>query len=106
MEKTIVFNEPFNSKVIARQTLGRTRSDNTEYIELVDVGFNTLIRYYRNKVRNVYTKYATSCNEIKMNDRYIDDAITSIWGQRTVNIKQQMTENKNLKQVAYIEKRD
>ena len=41
-----------------------------------------------------------------MNDRYIDDAITSIWSQRTVNIKQQMTENKNLKQVAYIEKRD
>ena len=106
LEKTIVFNEPFNSKVIARQTLGRTRSDNTEYIELVDVGFNTLIRYYRNKVRNVYMKYATSCNEIKMNDRYIDDAITSIWSQRTVNIKQQMTENKNLKQVAYIEKRD
>lgn len=64
---TVVLAEPFKSEVLARQTLGRTRDDNTTYIEIVDTGFSQLNKYYLHK-RPVFAKYATSCTEINMKD--------------------------------------
>ena len=39
LKVTVVLAEPFRSEVLARQTLGRTRDDNTYYIDCVDDGF-------------------------------------------------------------------
>lgn len=61
LEMVILLNEPFKFVGTTIQTLGRTRDDNTVYIEFVDTGFNDLIRYYRLK-QKVFSKYATSCN--------------------------------------------
>ena len=63
LKMTVVINEPFKSHVLARQTLGRTRADNTFYIDCVDLGFNQLRRYYNYK-RPVFDEYALSCSEI------------------------------------------
>ena len=54
MHTTKILNEPFNSPVLARQTLGRTRANNTLYIDVVDTGFRTLMIYYRNKIKISY----------------------------------------------------
>lgn len=70
LKLTIVLAEPFKSEVTARQTLGRTRDKDTEYIELVDIGFSQCSKYYSHK-KPVFLKYAISCREIVMKPEYI-----------------------------------
>ena len=41
--------EPFKSRVLAQQTLGRTRSDNTLYKDIVDTGFYYTKKFYEHK---------------------------------------------------------
>lgn len=72
LKLTIVLAEPFKSEVLARQTLGRTRDNGTEYIELVDYGFPQCSKYYNQK-KSVFLKYALSCREISMKRDYIED---------------------------------
>lgn len=67
LKYSIVLAEPFKSEVLARQTLGRTRDPNTTYIELVDVGFRQLMKYYTAK-KPIFAKYAASCKNIDVND--------------------------------------
>lgn len=64
---TIVLAEPFKSEVLARQTLGRTRADNTQYIEAVDYSFGQIRRFYNHKLP-IFDKYATSCEEERYNN--------------------------------------
>lgn len=65
LKMTIVLAEPFKSEVLARQTLGRTRADNTFYIDIVDRGFAQINKFYYYK-KDTFKKYALSCEEIKM----------------------------------------
>ena len=67
LEKTIVLAEPFKSPVLARQTLGRTRANNTQYIDIVDNSFVQTRRFYNQKYP-IFDKYATSCDEVRLND--------------------------------------
>ena len=62
LKMTIVLAEPFKSEIIARQTLGRTRDDNTLYIELVDLGFKYIKKFYFDKLP-VFNKYATDVSD-------------------------------------------
>lgn len=62
LKVTIVLAEPFRSDILARQTLGRTRDDNTQYIELVDVGFLYTKKFYLAKLP-VFNKYATDVSD-------------------------------------------
>lgn len=62
LKMTIVLAEPFKSEIIARQTLGRTRDDNTIYIELVDLGFKYIKKFYFDKLP-VFNKYATDVSD-------------------------------------------
>lgn len=71
LKLTVVLAEPFKSEILARQTLGRTRDNDTEYIELVDIGFSQCSKYYSYK-KPIFLKYALSCREIMMKQDYID----------------------------------
>lgn len=71
LEMTVVLAEPFKSKITARQTLGRTRSDNTLYVDVIDEGFIYLKRYYVAK-QETFNKYASSCTEIRIKDAELD----------------------------------
>lgn len=71
LECTVVLAEPFKSEVLARQTLGRTRSNNTLYIEVVDTGFNQILKYYYYK-KPIFEKYALSCTEINIKQNELD----------------------------------
>ena len=59
---TVVVAEPFKSEVLCRQTLGRTRDKDTVYIELVDLGFKYLKKYYNHKLP-ILNKYALSVSD-------------------------------------------
>ena len=59
---TVVLAEPFKSEIIARQTLGRTRDPNTLYIELVDMGFQSIKNFYFHKLP-VFNKYASDVSD-------------------------------------------
>lgn len=63
--------EPFKSEVLAQQTLGRCRTDNTSYIDVVDNGFYFTKNYYSAK-KKVFSKYAKSCKDIVMSDDELD----------------------------------
>lgn len=64
---TVVIAEPFKSEVLARQTLGRTRDNNTLYIDTVDEDFRQCSRYYYHKT-HVFKKYAKECSEIRLTE--------------------------------------
>ena len=62
LKMTILVAEPFKSEVLARQTLGRTRDRDTMYVELVDMGFKQIKKFYYNKLA-IFNKYATSTSD-------------------------------------------
>lgn len=70
LKLTIVLAEPFRSAVIAAQSLGRTRGYDTDYIEIVDTGFNRLKQYYKDK-QKIFNKLALSNQTIHMRDEDI-----------------------------------
>ena len=63
LKMTIVLAEPFKSEIIARQTLGRTRDNNTMYIELVDLGFKYIKKFYFDKLP-IFNKYALDVSDM------------------------------------------
>ena len=67
LKYSVVLAEPFKSEVLARQTLGRTRDNDTVYIELVDVGFKQLNAYYNAK-KSVFNKYASECKNMNVDN--------------------------------------
>lgn len=74
---TVVLAEPFKSLVLARQTLGRCRDDNTLYIDVVDAScYRTKI--YNKSKRNTFMEYAKTCKEIWVEDDSLDRKYNAI----------------------------
>lgn len=68
LKMTIVLAEPFKSEILARQTLGRTRDNNTIYIEMVDLGFIYTRKFYTSKI-STFNKYAKDVSDMTI-DKY------------------------------------
>ena len=64
---TIVLAEPFKSPVVARQTLGRCRADNTLYIDCTDISCYRTKLYSKQK-KSTFLQYAKSCRETFLDD--------------------------------------
>ena len=74
---TVVLAEPFKSHVLARQTLGRCRADNTLYIDCVDISCYRTKMYY-NKKKPVFMQYAKSCKEVFMDDDQLENKFQQV----------------------------
>lgn len=86
LRATIVLAEPFRSTVLARQTLGRCREDNTVYLDFVDNGFFFTKKYYKIK-KPVFTQYAKSYHDTPLSDSEIfakSDAIRRKYKEQKV----------------------
>ena len=94
LELTILLNEPFKSQVYARQTLGRTRAQDTKYIEVVDIGFEA-IRYYYNSKKKIFKKYAKSMSEIRLSDFELNNRLSEIATEQREALEKQY-KNPNL----------
>lgn len=81
LKLTIVLAEPFKSEIQARQSLGRTRDPNTTYLELVDVGFTQIRRFYNYKLP-IMNKYALSVTDDSMSSYEIDRRYQNIMKNR------------------------
>lgn len=79
--------EPFKSEVLAKQTLGRCREDNTLYIDVIDTGFFFTKKYYEAK-KPIFSVYAKSCKDIYMSDDELETR--SIGIQNKYNTKKVM----------------
>ncbi len=77
LKVVLLLDEPFSSEVIARQTLGRLRDNDTIYIEAVDVGFNACRNFY-NKKKPVFAKYAKDCQQTKISDNELEERYNRI----------------------------
>lgn len=84
LKVTVVLAEPFRSEVLTRQTLGRTRADNTYYIDCVDNGFYYCKKYYNSK-KPLFNKYATKCTDIIMSDIEINDKKNKLLSPPTIS---------------------
>ena len=83
LKATVLLAAPVGSEVLARQTLGRTRAENTTYIEVVDIGFNAIRNYYFKKLK-IFKKYATKCSNIMLNDHLIEEKYNELyWNYNT-----------------------
>ena len=72
LQRTVILAEPFKSEILARQTLGRTRANNTEYVEVVDTGFKMINKWFLTK-KPIFKKYALSCKIINVSNRDLDN---------------------------------
>lgn len=81
LKMVFVLAEPFKSEVLARQTLGRTRDDDTFYIEIVDDGFAPIKRYYNEK-KPIFKRYACSTSEIILSEKELDERVSKILEKR------------------------
>ena len=79
--ETVNLAEPFKSRVLAQQTLGRTRDNDTIYKDIVDISFPQTRRFYTFK-RPVFMKYATECNEVNLRDAELDARYNAIMKER------------------------
>jgi hypothetical protein len=86
LKVAVILGEPFKSKVIARQILGRTRDDNTFLIELVDMGFYKIKQWYYSKLPT-YQKYAIDTREVLMRQVEIDERAFAIEDARDFKIR-------------------
>lgn len=81
LKMVVVLAEPFRSKVLAKQTLGRTRDKDTYYIEVVDTGFKPITSYFNDK-KEIYSKYALSVSVVDMKDDILDEKYNRILDSR------------------------
>lgn len=81
LKMTVVLAEPFKSESLARQTLGRTRDDNTYYIDIVDIGFSQIRKYYNEK-KLIFDKYAKETSEMILSDNELDGRVENILKRR------------------------
>ena len=91
LKMTIVLAEPFKSEILARQTLGRTRDNNTLYVELVDLGFKYCRKYYNAKLP-VFNKYAQDVSdtlidsyELNRRNQLLEDERTH-WQRQAIHL--------------------
>jgi rRNA pseudouridine-1189 N-methylase Emg1 (Nep1/Mra1 family) len=82
LKMTIVLAEPFKSEIIARQTLGRTRDPKTVYIELVDMGFRYIQKFYFYKLPT-FKKYASDVSDTVIDSYELQRRATNIRKERT-----------------------
>ena len=92
--ETVVLAEPFKSKVLAQQTFGRTRADNTVYKDIVDTGFFFTKRFYEQK-KPVFMKYATDCKEVTLRNKELDERANAIIEKRQKLIQPMIFEDDN-----------
>jgi hypothetical protein len=85
LKMTVVLAEPFKSDIIARQTLGRTRDDNTMYIEMVDMGFRYTMKYYYAKQR-VFNTYAKDVSDMTIDKYELDRRAKILYKERNSRI--------------------
>lgn len=86
LKVTVVLCEIFKSKVLARQSLGRTRDYGTWYIELVDVGIEAC-EYCFNHKQEVFYNYALDTQVINMTDDIIRSRLIEIHENELERIK-------------------
>jgi hypothetical protein len=81
LKMTVNLAEPFKSEVLAIQTLGRTRDDDTYYIDIVDMSFIQCRKYYYAK-KEIFEKRALSCSEINIEENELTAREENIIKQR------------------------
>ena len=79
---TINLAEPFKSPVLARQTLGRCRANDSLYIDIVDQGFYSTKKYYSAK-KKIFSMYAKSCKDVVLSDSELESRSLDIVNKYT-----------------------
>ena len=83
---SLVLAEPFKSEILTKQTLGRTRANNTYYIEVVDKGFKYCNKYFLEK-KPVFQTYALDSKLVDISDDELNNLYNRIVKMENPKIK-------------------
>lgn len=81
LKMTMVIAEPYKSKVLAQQSLGRTRDNDSMYIEFLDMGFKYTMKYYYEKL-STFKKYAKDTSDMVIDKYELQKRSENIQNQR------------------------
>jgi len=82
LKMTVQLAEPMKSKILSRQSLGRTRARHTVYLDIIDMSTPATKSYYLQRLP-LFNKYATSCKEVSFNDTTLADTVNRLLSQRS-----------------------
>jgi hypothetical protein len=71
LKMAVVLAAPFKSTVTAIQAAGRLRDRDTYFVELIDLSFQSIKKYYYYKL-STYNKYMLSVSDVNMRDDDLD----------------------------------
>jgi superfamily II DNA or RNA helicase len=71
LKMAVVLAAPFKSTVTAIQAAGRLRDRDTYFVELIDLSFQSIKKYYYYKL-STYNKYMLSVSDVNMKDDDLD----------------------------------
>lgn len=98
LSMTVIAATPFKSEVIMQQVLGRTRDNNTLCVELIDVAFSQIVRYYYHK-KNIIDKYALDSSDSKFSIYELDYRATNLEIERYMRSTQVCNINQQFKPI-------
>lgn len=84
LKVAVILADPFKSKVNAKQILGRTRSDDTYLLELIDLGFYQIKKWYYSRLP-VYNKYALDVKDVFLRSNELMDKAQDIIDKRDIH---------------------
>ena len=74
LKMVVQLAEPMKSKILSKQSLGRTRAKNTTYLDIIDIGTPATKSWYVQRLP-LFNKYATKCSEITFNDEKLKETV-------------------------------
>lgn len=83
LKMAVILAAPFKSKVVAIQAAGRLRDPNTYFIELIDLSFESIKKYYYHKLPT-YNEYMISVSDVYYNQDKLRNKASDIEYQRSL----------------------
>ena len=106
LSMTVIAASPFKSEVLMQQVLGRTRANNTMCVELIDVAFGQITRFYYNK-KHTIEKYALDHSDVKFSQYEIDFRHANVVEERFMRFNKVVTmNNHNMTKAVTMTKKD
>lgn len=77
LKMTIQLAEPMKSEILSKQSLGRTRQQNTVYLDIIDMDVPAIRGYYVRRLP-LFDKYATKCTEVVFRDQLLYSKVNEL----------------------------
>ena len=86
LKMAVILAAPFKSTVTAVQAAGRLRDKDTYFVEIIDLAFQNIKKYYYYKL-STYNKYMLSVSDVHFKEEELDNKSYDIMAKRDLLLK-------------------